>query len=59
MSTTVRRRTAKIVLAVSVLGGAALAANSALLSTTADGGVPVVIGPGKPIPTMTTIIVTK
>jgi hypothetical protein len=54
MSTTARRRTAKIVLAISILGGAALAANNDLLSPTADGGLPgPIIEPGKPWPTVT------
>jgi hypothetical protein len=53
MSTTARRRAARIVLALSLLGGAALAANHALLSPTADGGLPgPIIGPGKTIPTL-------
>ena len=55
MSTSVRRRTAMAVLALSLLGGgAALAANAAMLAPTADGGQPVII-PGKPIPTVSTI----
>jgi hypothetical protein len=50
MSTSVRRRTARIVLALAILGGAALVANNALLSPTADGGLP-----GSIIPSPTTI----
>ena len=57
MSTSVRRRAAMVALAVSLLGGgAALAANTAMLAPTADGGEPgTVIIPGKPIPTVSTI----
>ena len=55
MTTSVRRHTAMVALALSLLGGgAALAANTALLSPTADGGLPGPIIdpglPGKPLP---------
>jgi hypothetical protein len=50
MSTTVRRRTAMFVLALSVLGGgAALGVNTALHAPTADGGMPTIGGGGGPI----------
>jgi hypothetical protein len=61
MSTSVRRRTAKIVLALALAGSAALAANTALLSPTADGGEPgPIITPGKPgLPRTVTTIDTR
>ena len=59
MSTSVRRRLAMVALAAGLLGGGALAANTALLAPTADGGMPTV-GPGGPIRSLPTItIVTK
>jgi hypothetical protein len=60
MGTAARRRTAKIVLALSLVGGAVLATNSALLAPTADGGEPgPIIVPGKPPITATTIDLRK
>jgi hypothetical protein len=61
MSTSLRRRTAAVVLALSVLGGGAvLVANTTLLSPTADGGLPgPIIIPGKSTITRSTIDLTK
>jgi hypothetical protein len=58
MSITVRRRAAMAALAFGLLATAALAANTALLSPTADGGMPGFIiddpkwGPVQPEPTI-------
>jgi hypothetical protein len=64
MSISARRRTAKVVLALAILGGLAIAGNSALLAPTADGGLPgpIITGttkPGWPAITTTTIDNTK